>query len=340
MQKRAVNIGLIGTGRIGRLHGDNIVKSVEGATLRAVVDIKMNEEIRNWAEVRGVEKISKDPDDLFNDKDIDAVFICSSTDSHADLIVKAAKAGKHIFCEKPIHTDANKIKEALKAVENAGVKLQIGFVRRFDRNHRKVHDTVASGKLGRPHIIKVTSRDPEMPPYEYILTSGGIFLDMTIHDFDMVRFLSCSEVTEVSAYGSIMIDPRIKQCGDIDTAIVMLKFENGAIGVIDNSRAARYGYDQRTEVHCDKGSVQAANDLIDTSMISTAEGVFCERPTWFFLERYNNAFIAEVVAFVDAIREDKTPLVTGFDGLMPVYIAVAADKSMKECRSVKLDEVM
>ena len=164
-------------------------------------------------------------------------------------------------------------------------------------------------------------------------------MDMMIHDFDMVRYLSGSEVTEVSAYGTVMIDEEFKKYDDVDTAIVMLKFENGAIGVIDNSREAPYGYDQRTEVHCAKGCVQVANDLNDTSMISTADGVVCEKPTWFFLERYNNAFIAEKNAFVDAVMNDKEVPVGGIDGLMPVKIAKAAKISLDEGRPVKISEI-
>jgi myo-inositol 2-dehydrogenase/D-chiro-inositol 1-dehydrogenase len=335
-----VRIGLIGAGRIGKLHGNNLACSVSGVKLEAVAELMLNDEHKKWAEQLGIKKIYKDLLDVMKDKDIDAVFICSSTETHASLIIEAARAGKHIFCEKPIHTDVAIIKEALEAVKKAGVKLQVGFVRRFDHNHKKVRDTVASGRLGRPHIVKVTSRDPDIQPIEYVATSGGIFMDMTIHDFDMVRYLSGSEVTEVSAYGTIMIDPRIKQYNDVDTAIIMLKFENSALGVIDNSRAAHYGYDQRTEVHCDKGCVQVANDLIDTSMISTTEGVYCEKPTWFFLERYNNAFIAEAQAFVDAISNNTETTVGGKDGLMSVYVAMAADKSLRENRPIKLSEVM
>ena len=340
MEQRIVNIGLIGAGRIGKLHGNNLAHSVPGAKIISMADVFLNEEMKAWAAAIGIKEVSDDPMKVINNEEVEAVFICSSTDSHAELMIAAAKAGKHIFCEKPIHTDVAIIKNALEEVKKTNVKMQIGFVRRFDHNHKKVRDVVASGRLGRPHIVKVTSRDPEPQSIEYVSTSGGIFLDMTIHDFDMVRYLSGSEVTEVCAYGSIMIDTRIAEFGDIDTAIVMLKFENGAIGVIENSRAAHYGYDQRTEVHCDKGCVQVANDLIDTSMISTAEGVFCEKPTWFFLERYNNAFIAETQAFVDAILEDEDPLVSGIDGLMPVYIAKAAEKSYKEGRTVKLAEVI
>jgi myo-inositol 2-dehydrogenase / D-chiro-inositol 1-dehydrogenase len=340
MEQKILNIGLIGAGRIGKLHGNNLAYSVPNAKIVSVADVCLNEEMKAWAYGLGIKEISDDPMRVINNQEVEAVFVCSSTDSHAALMIEAAKAGKHIFCEKPIHTDVSIIKKALSEVQKANVKLQVGFVRRFDHNHKKVRDVVASGRLGRPHIIKVTSRDPEPQSIEYVASSGGIFMDMTIHDFDMVRYLSGSEVTEVCTYGSIMIDPLIEKYGDVDTAIMMLKFENGAIGVIENSRAARYGYDQRTEVHCDKGCVQVANDLIDTSMISTAEGVFCEKPTWFFLERYNNAFIAEAKAFVDAVMEDKEPLVTGKDGLMPVYIAKAAEKSFKEGRSVKISEII
>lgn len=336
---KKLRIGLLGAGRIGKLHGTNIQNAVPDAEVVIVADPFMNDEMREWAAGINIPKCSDNPEDVFTDPDVDAVFICSSTATHADFIIEAAKAGKHIFCEKPIHTDIAKIEEALACVDKSGVKLQVGFVRRFDHNHKKVRDTVASGMLGKPHIVKVTSRDPEAPPMEYVKVSGGIFLDMMIHDFDMVRYLSGSEVTEVSTFGTCMIDPDFAKYDDVDTAIVMLKFENGAIGVIDNSRRAPYGYDQRTEVHCDKGCVQVANDLGDTSMISTADEVICEKPTWFFLERYNNAFITEEKAFVDAVINDKEVPVNGLDGLMPVKIAIAAKKSLKEGRPVKLTEI-
>ncbi|MDR0885536.1 MAG: inositol 2-dehydrogenase [Clostridiales Family XIII bacterium] len=335
-----VRIGLIGMGRIGRLHGENIANAIAGATLVAAADPMLNDEMKSWAESKGAKYIYADAEELINNPEVDAVFICSSTATHADFIIKSAGAGKHIFCEKPIHTDPAKIIEALDAVEKAGVKLQVGFVRRFDHNHKKVHDVVASGKLGNPHIIKVTSRDPEPAPIEYLRTSGGLFVDMMIHDFDMVRYLSGSEVTEVFAYGNVLIEPAIKEFGDIDTAIVSLKFANGALGVIDNSRAARYGYDQRTEVHADKGCVKVENDRDDMSEILTAEGTESAKPTWFFLERYTQAFIAETIAFVNAIENGEDVPVNGHDGLMPVYIAIAADKSLREGRVVKLDEVI
>jgi myo-inositol 2-dehydrogenase/D-chiro-inositol 1-dehydrogenase len=330
---------LLGAGRIGRLHGENLARSVPDAILTAVADPYISDEYRAWARGLGIENCYEDPENIFTDPSIDAVFICSPTNTHAEFIIRAAASGKHIFCEKPIDTGLAKIKEALDAVEKAGVKLQVGFLRRFDHNHKQVHDTVASGILGSPHVIKITSRDPDHQPMEYIKVSGGIFMDMTIHDFDMARYLAGSEVTEVFAYGAALSGKGYEQFNDVDTAIVSMKFENGAIGVIDNSRAAYYGYDQRTEVHCDKGCVQVANDLQNTAMISTAESVTVSKPTWFFLERYNDAFIQEAVAFTDAVLSDKPPLVTGIDGLAPVVIALAAEKSLKEARPVALSEI-
>jgi len=338
--EKILRIGLIGAGRIGTLHGNNLARSVSGAKLEAVAELRMSTECIEWAQGLGVNKISSDPQAIIHDKNVDAVFICSSTDTHIDLIIDTAREGKHIFCEKPIHCDIDAIRRAVSEVEKAGVTFQVGFVRRFDRNHKKVRDIVASGQLGKPHIIKITSRDPEPPPIEYVKVSGGIFMDQMIHDFDMARFLSGGEVTEIAVYGSVRIDERIGQLGDVDTAIAMLKLDNGAIGVIENSRAARYGYDQRTEVHCDKGCVQAGNELNDTAIISTVAGNICERPTWFFLERYNDAFIKEAQAFVQAVNEHAPPLVGAWDGLMPVCIAKAAQLSLREGRSVKLSEIM
>ena len=336
---KKVKIAVLGAGRIGKLHITNLCQAVTDAEVVMVADPFLTDETIAWCNSLGVKNCTKNADEVFANKDVEAVFICSSTDTHAEFIIKAAAAGQHIFCEKPIHTDLDKIREALDAVEKAGVKLQVGFVRRFDHNHKKVRDVVASGRLGAPHIIKVASRDPEGPPMSYVEVSGGIFMDMMIHDFDMARYLSGSEVTEVSAYGVVKTDPEYAKYGDVDTAIVMLKFENGAIGVIDNSRQANYGYDQRTEVHCDKGCVQVSNDLDNQAMISTREGVEIARPTWFFLERYNDAFIQEAKDFTDAILNNKETPVKGIDGLMPVMIAMAAKKSLDEGRSVKLSEI-
>lgn len=336
---KKIRIGLLGGGRIGKLHGTNLQNSVPDAEVVILADPFLNDAMEAWAKSIGIPKCTKDPEEVFSSPEVDAVFICSSTNTHAEFIMKAAAAGKDIFCEKPIHTDIPKIKEALAAVEKAGVKLQVGFVRRFDHNHKAVRDVVASGKLGKPYVVKVTSRDPEGPPMDYIKVSGGIFKDMTIHDFDMVRYLSGSEVTEVFAMGAVLTDPDYAKYDDVDTAIISLKFANGAIGVIDNCRTAPYGYDQRVEVHCEKGCVQDNNDLNNEAFISSGDGVESAKPTWFFLERYNDAFIAEEKEFIDCVINDKPTPVTGDDGLQPVRIAIAAKKSLDEGRPVKLDEI-
>ena len=334
-----VRVGILGAGRIGKLHGTNLVNAVSDAEVTVVADPFMNEAMEAWAGSLGIPKCTKDVDEVFSDPDVDAVFICSSTDTHADFIIKAAKAGKDIFCEKPIHTDIARIKEALAAVEEAGVKLQVGFVRRFDHNHKAVHDVATAGDLGRIYLVKVTSRDPEGPPMSYVEVSGGIFNDMMIHDFDMVRYLSGSEVTEVTAVGAVLTDPDYAKYDDVDTAIVTLRFANGAIGVIDNCRTAPYGYDQRVEVHCEKGCVQDRNDLENEAIVSSRDGVFSAKPTWFFLERYNDAFITEERDFIDCVINDKAVPVDGNDGLQPVRIALAAKKSLKEGRTVRMDEI-
>ena len=219
------------------------------------------------------------------------------------------------------------------------MKLQVGFVRRFDHNHKKVHDTVAAGKLGKPYVVKVTSRDPALPSMDYLKSSGGLFYDMMIHDFDMVRYLSGSEPVEISAMAEVLVDPQVGEIGDVDTAVVTIRFENGMLGVIDNCRRADYGYDQRTEVHGELGCVYVTNDTANEAYVCTKDGVKRDPHPWFFLERYNNAFISEVEQFLQAHRDQTEPPVTGFDGLMPVKMAAAAYKSLVEKRTVRIDEI-
>ncbi|MGB0405455.1 MAG: inositol 2-dehydrogenase, partial [Fusobacterium sp.] len=245
-----------------------------------------------------------------------------------------------IFCEKPIDLDINKVIECMENIKGANVPIQIGFNRRFDHNFRAIKDAVLAGKVGEPQIIKVTSRDPEAPPVEYVKVSGGIFLDMTIHDFDMMRFLSGSEVEEVYAVGGALINKEIGEAGDIDTAIITLNFASGAMGVIDNSREAAYGYDQRAEVFGSKGAIETKNDSNSTAVISTKDGVTGEKPLYFFLERYMASFSQEMQEFVDAIINDTETPVTVIDGLKPVLIGIAAKKSLVEKRPVKISEIM
>lgn len=335
MEKR-LKLGVIGAGRIGKLHTENVMYNIKGFEVTSIADINVDD-IKDWAESLGIKNVYSDYKCILNDPEIDAVLICSSTNTHSQITIEAAEAGKHIFCEKPIDYDLDRINNALEAVEKAGVVFQVGFNRRFDHNFKKVHDTVSMGKIGEPHIIKITSRDPAPPPAEYVKVSGGIFLDMTIHDFDMARFLSGSEVEEVYAAGAVLVDPAIGEAGDIDTAVITLRFKNGAIGVIDNSRKAAYGYDQRVEVFGSKGSVIAYNDTPTSAVLSTEEGVFSDKPKYFFLERYKDSFIDELKEFYEAIKLGNTPSVTGIDGLKPVLIGLAAKKSLQEGRPVKID---
>jgi myo-inositol 2-dehydrogenase/D-chiro-inositol 1-dehydrogenase len=336
--KQGISVGIIGTGRIGRLHAENLMYRIPAARLLAVSDIFV-QAAEAVAEELGVPAAHQDHRRILNDEDIDAVLICSSTDTHARLIEEAARAGKHIFCEKPIALDLEAIDGALEAVDRAGVKLQIGFNRRFDPTFSRVREVVASGGIGEPHILRITSRDPAPPPIEYVKVSGGIYLDMTIHDFDMARFLMASEVESIYAAGGVRVDPAIGEAGDIDTTIITLHFANGALGVIDNSRQAVYGYDQRVEVFGSNGCVTADNNYPNAATISDARQVHRDLPLNFFVERYTESYVAEVAAFVQCVLDDTPPPVTGLDGRIPVLMGYAAKKSYEEKRPVKLSEI-
>jgi len=336
--RNRLSIGVIGAGRIGRLHVENIASHIKEAEVKIVADICLDN-LDNLSDVYGISNITNDYKEVINMSEVDAVLICSCTDTHADMIIEAARAGKHIFCEKPMALNIERAREALQAVKVSGVKLQIGFNRRFDHNHRSVRSAVLSGIIGEPHLICISSKDPTPPPLEYCMVSGGLFMDMTIHDFDMARYLSGSEVVEVFAAGSVLVDKKIGEIGDIDTAVVTLKFESGALGVISNSRKSDFGYDQRVEVFGSLGCVADYNDLPSTTVISTAAGIYSDKPYSFFIERYDNSFVAEMKAFVEAIIYDKEPEVSGDDGLKPILIALAASKSYRINRPVKVCEI-
>jgi myo-inositol 2-dehydrogenase/D-chiro-inositol 1-dehydrogenase len=335
---RVIKVGVIGAGRIGKIHAENLATRIPGVEVVAIADPNVAA-AKELAEKLHVSAYYEDYRKILDDKSIEAVLICSSTDTHARFMTEAAEAGKHIFCEKPVDHSLEKIDAALAAVKKADVKCQIGFNRRFDPNFKKVRQMVNEGKVGEVHILRITSRDPAPPPVSYVKVSGGMFLDMTIHDFDMARYLSGSEVVEVFAAGGVMVDPGIGEAGDIDTAVITLKFANGAIGTIDNSRKAVYGYDQRVEVFGSKGMVGVANNTANSSVYSSEDGVLSEKPLYFFLERYMDSFIAELSDFIDAVRDDKPTPVTALDGRKPVVIAMAANKSLKENRPVKLSEI-
>lgn len=336
---KKLKLGVIGTGRIGKVHIATLVQSVPQAEVVAVADINQ-ESARQVASTFGITSVFTNYMDVLNHPEVEAVAICSPTDTHARYIVDAAKAGKHIFCEKPVDLSLEVIKGAIDAVEKAGVKLMVGFNRRFDPNFLKIKQLVTEGKVGDPHILKITSRDPAPPPPQYSATSGGMFMDMTIHDFDMARYITGSEVTEVYAKSAVLVDPEIGKAGDIDTAVITLSFENGAIGVIDNSRKAVYGYDQRVEIFGSKGMVSADNNFPENHRYFASDGVHGSLPLNFFMDRYLEAYANEMKIFCDAVVNNKELPVSGTDGLMSVAIALAAKKSHLEHRPVKLSEII
>ncbi len=334
---RKVNIGVIGVGRIGRMHTRNLKHQVSGVNVLGVADV-LEKAAQSIAKDLEIPIAEKDYHCLLENKDIDAVVICSSSGTHAQIISEAAQAGKHIFCEKPIALDIDKIDQAIMAVKNAGVKLQVGFNRRFDPSFKKAKDLVASGKIGNPHLVRITSRDPEPPPISYVKVSGGIFLDMMIHDFDMARYLLDQEVVELMAVGSCLVDPAIGEAGDIDTAIVTLKYEKGAWGTIDNSRKAVYGYDQRIEIFGSEGCVMVGNKKPTEVAVIGTEDARSDKPIFWFIERYIEAFLAEMKEFIKCIQEDTRPPVGGFDGKISVQMGYAAKESLIKGSFVKISK--
>lgn len=325
-----IRLGIIGAGRIGRVHAHSISQYMGNASIKAIADPFMNEETKQWAASLGIQHCYTEAERIFADKAIDAVLICSSTNTHAPLSVQAIEAGKHVFCEKPISQDPAEIEKVVAALEKSPVKYQVGFNRRFDHNFRAVRTAVLGGKIGDVHIVKITSRDPAPPPVSYIKVSGGLFLDMTIHDFDMARYLTGSEVKKVYVDAASLVDPEIGKAGDVDTAIITLTMESGALVVIDNSRAAAYGYDQRAEVFGSKGQIATGNDTLSTAVVSDADGVHGEKPLYFFLERYMQSFTNEMQDFVKAIETGEKVPVGIQDGLQATLIGLAAGESLRQ----------
>lgn len=338
MTRHKLRFGVLGVGRIGKIHIANLVNRVSGAEVSAVADV-FPDELAAVAARFNVSTTASNYKEVLKLPDVDAVAICTPTNTHYQIILDAAAAGKHIFCEKPIDLSIEKVKKINEAVEKCGVQLMVGFNRRFDSNFRKVHELVKSGKIGEPHVLKITSRDPSPPPENYIRASGGIFLDMTIHDFDMARYLMGSDVTEVYAKANVLVDPVFQKAGDWDTAVVTLAFQTGALGIIDNSRKAVYGYDQRVEVFGSEGMVTADNNRPDNHVHLDRTGTHSSLPLNFFMDRYKESYLGEMQAFVDSVQGGKPVPVTGNDGLMAVAIGLAAAKSAKENLPVKLSEV-
>lgn len=330
----SVRIGVLGVGRIGKMHAEIIASEVPDAELAGVFDVyepaaeAVAEQLR--VPVMSVEE-------MFASPDVDAVAVCSSTDTHVDLIERAAAAGKAIFCEKPVSLDLDEVERALVAVERAGVPFMVGFNRRFDPTHAAVQQAVAEGQIGDVHLARISSRDPAPPPIEYIKVSGGIFVDMMIHDFDMARFVVGSPVVQVYATGAVRIDPAIGDAGDLDTAVVTMTHADGTITTIDNSRQAVYGYDQRLEVLGSTGMAVSENPMKDSAMIYSSEERRGSVLPYFFLDRYTDSYRREWDAFVRYVRDGGASPVSGVDGRAPVAIGIAAWESYRTGVPVAVD---
>ncbi len=326
------NICLIGAGRIGSIHAFNIC-SLEGVTLKYIVD-PFEDAAANLGGKTGASVASLE--DALSDDDLAGVVIASATNTHADFIEKAAEAGKAIFCEKPIDLDLGRTKSAIATAERNGVSLLLGFNRRFDPDFANLKQVLDSGTLGATEMIHITSRDPSPPPVSYINTSGGLFKDMMIHDLDMARWLLGEEPTEVTAQASCLIDPAIAEAGDVDSALVTLRTSSGKLCQISNSRRAVYGYDQRIEVHCSGGKIQADNRLESSVRVNLGEGDQQDKMLHFFLERYANAYKNEAVHFAYILNGRAAPRASGTDGLQALVLAEAALRSYQTGATVKL----
>jgi myo-inositol 2-dehydrogenase/D-chiro-inositol 1-dehydrogenase len=326
-----VRFGVIGAGRIGNVHA----RTIAGSSRAEVVYIAdaLPEAAAKLAGVVGAKVAAVD--DIIAAPDVDAVLIGSPTDTHADLIEQAARAGKAILCEKPVSLSVERIEACLPVVEKAGVPLLIGFNRRYDPNFRSLEQRLRAGEIGDVEILTITSRDPGAPPVSYIERSGGLYRDMMIHDFDMARFLlGGEEIVSVHAFGSVLTDPAIKPTGDVDSAVVHMRTASGKLVVITNSRRATYGYDQRIEVHGSKGMLRAGNIHMTTLERADGQGFTSDVIQNFFIDRYAGAYAAEIEAFIDAIEKGTAPNADGHDGLMAQKLAEAATQSSQSGEAV------
>lgn len=326
MPGRPLRIGVLGLGRIGRIHALNASRHVRGATLIACAD-PVAEVRADVAQDLGITRLHADYREVLAADDIDAVVAATPTSTHFEVLTACARAGKPIFAEKPIDLDLGRIDEITAEVERRGVPMMVAFQRRYDPDFRRLCDVVRGGGVGDVHLVRITSRDAMMPHESFIPTSGGIFVDMTVHDFDMVRFLTGREVTSVFARGSVKVDPMFGRHGDWDRAVITLTLEGGALATIDNSRLAVYGQDQRAEVFGSRGLAAAANQAVDRVYTADASGYHAARLTSFFPERYKEAYRLELQAFVDAVRSGHAMPVTAADGRAATVIAVAARES-------------
>jgi myo-inositol 2-dehydrogenase / D-chiro-inositol 1-dehydrogenase len=332
-----IRVGLIGAGRIGRRHAQTLASLTPNAELAIIADAS-SDAAREVAQAVRIDKWTTDPYAAISDESIRAVVIASSTDTHSPFIIAAARAGKDVFCEKPIALDLEATDAALDAVEQAGVRLQIGFQRRFDRGFRRAKHLIDEGAIGKVEAIRDTMRDPAPAPRDYIATCGGLYRDMVIHNFDNVRWLVGSEVQELYAMGAVLVDSMFAEYSDIDTSVVTLRFENRAIGTIDNSRRSAFGYDVRTEIFGSNGAIFVGYSRDTPVLQLTQDGVKSDHVHW-FLERFDDAYVEEIREFVQAIVEDRPPSVSGIDGRAAMALAYAAEASRRENRPVEVASV-
>jgi len=334
---KRVNIALLGMGRIGKIHFKNIEQHFPAAKITVVADPLYDESLK---EKYGDIIFSKNANEVIASPEVDAILICTPTNSHADLIEKGIQNKKHIFCEKPMDLSLERTVALSSMAEDAGIKLMLGFNRRFDPDFMQAYKSVREGTIGDIQIVKITSRDPGLPPIDYIKNSGGLFMDMAIHDFDMARYIMGKEVVEVFSKGLNIIDKKVGEAGDIDTALTTLTFEDGTYAVIDNSRRAAYGYDQRLEIFGNGGMIQVENNLHNRNILYNEKGIHHALPLDFFMDRYAKSYLNEMELFIDALINDKQTPVGAADGLKATQIAYAAKMSMENGRAVKLSEVI
>lgn len=333
--KDQIRIGLVGVGRIGRMHGEILSRSVPGARLVAVHDAAatLGDQVARDLHVELADSVEQ----LVSSDDVDAIGICSPTGTHVDVIEAAARAGKAVLCEKPLAGSLLEADQAISIVDSSGIPFMVGFNRRFDPGHQSVRDAIADGSLGDVHLVRISSRDPEPPSVDYLRGSGGIFVDMAVHDLDMARYIAGSPVVQVYAQGAVLVDPAIGELGDVDTAVTMLTHENRAITVIDNSRRATYGYDQRVEAFGALGMAVSGNRRVHNAEISTGAGTAAAPLQRFFIERYAESYQREWAAFVELVRTGGPSPVPVRDGRAPLVLAEAAGESMRRGVPVGVD---
>ncbi len=335
-----IKVGIIGVGRIGVVHAKALSK-LGNVEIYAIAD-PVVADIETYAQSMQIPNAYKDYKKIIDDKNIDAVLICTPSDTHYAISIEAIASGKHVFCEKPVDLEISRVKDIQKRVDaENGLVYMVGFNRRFDKEFMALKNSIEVGKIGKVELVQITSRDPSPPPVSYVKQSGGLFSDMMIHDLDMAYYLVNQEAKSIFAVGNALVDPKIKTEGqDIDTAIVTIEFESGAMCVITNSRRAAYGYDQRAEVHGSQGCIMNGNHFSNHSLLMVKEGLISEKPLDFFIERYMDAYVLEISKFVEAIETKGKPPVSVIDALRSLVLAKAAAISLKEGRKILISEFM